>query len=106
MNTPENRDETGRFRPGASGNPGGRPKDEHGIAELARGYGPEAIERLAKLMRDEDARVSQAACVALLDRGYGRPKQAIDHGIDATDDGVRQLVATAEQLRARIRGDK
>ena len=101
---PENREASGRFAPGASGNPGGRPKDEHGIAELARSHAPEAMERLVAVMRSKDERVSLQAAMAVLDRGFGRPKQAIDHGIGVGDEGVRQLVATAEQLRAKIRG--
>ncbi|MDA9824808.1 DUF5681 domain-containing protein, partial [Alphaproteobacteria bacterium] len=43
---------TGQFAPGQSGNPGGRPKDEHRVAELARSYTLEAIDTLVELMRD------------------------------------------------------
>jgi hypothetical protein len=42
---------SGQFAPGQSGNPGGRPKDEHRVAELARSYTVEAIETLVELMR-------------------------------------------------------
>ena len=38
------RDKSGRFVKGYSGNAGGRPEDEHNIAELARSYSTEAIE--------------------------------------------------------------
>ena len=43
---------SGQFAPGQSGNPGGRPKDEHRVAELARSYTLEAIDTLVELMRD------------------------------------------------------
>ena len=43
------RDKSGRFVKGYSGNTGGRPKDEHNIAELARSYSTEAIETLVNL---------------------------------------------------------
>jgi hypothetical protein len=33
-------------------NPGGRPKDELGIRELARSYGAEAIKTLAEIMKE------------------------------------------------------
>lgn len=75
--TCESRASTGRFVPGVSGNPGGRPKDEHRIAELARSHGPAALERLVQLKDSKDERVALSACVALLDRGYGKPAQAI-----------------------------
>ena len=45
------RDKSGRFLKGYSGNAGGRPKDEHNIATLARSYSAEAIETLLDLMR-------------------------------------------------------
>ena len=40
----ECRKENGQFKQGFSGNPGGRPKDEHKVAELARSYTLEAVE--------------------------------------------------------------
>ena len=43
---------SGKFAPGQSGNPEGRPKDEHRVAELARSYTLEAIDTLVELMRD------------------------------------------------------
>ena len=65
----------GRFEPGTSGNPGGRPKDEARVAELARSHTSEAIETLAHLMRHgRDERVRGTAAQALLDRGWGKPK--------------------------------
>ena len=49
---------SGQFAPGQSGNPGGRPKDEHRVAELARSYTLEAIDTLVELMRNgKDERV-------------------------------------------------
>jgi hypothetical protein len=62
---------------GQSGNPGGRPKEEHDIRKLACSRGREAIDALYEIMRDEKAPPAAriAASVALLDRGYGRPEQ-------------------------------
>ncbi len=45
------RDSSGKFLAGYSGNPGGRPKDEFKVAELARSYTVEAVETLVDLMR-------------------------------------------------------
>ena len=42
----ECRKENGQFKQGFSGNPGGRPKDEYKVAELARSYTVEAVETL------------------------------------------------------------
>jgi hypothetical protein len=70
-----NRSKSGQFAPGQSGNPGGRPKDEHRVGELARSYTLEAIETLVDLMRHgRDERVRGTAAQALLDRGWGKAK--------------------------------
>jgi hypothetical protein len=68
----------GQFRPGFSGNPGGRPRDEFKVAELARSYTVEAVETLVDLMRhSKDDRVRGTAAQALLDRGWGKAKMEV-----------------------------
>jgi hypothetical protein len=64
------------FKPGQSGNPGGRPKSD--VVSLARQHTPEAINRLVALMRqDDDFDIAIQATTALLDRGWGKPPQAL-----------------------------
>jgi hypothetical protein len=49
------------------------------VKELAREYGPEAIKRLAYLMRHAKAEQAQAmAAKELLDRGYGKAIQQME----------------------------
>jgi hypothetical protein len=49
------------------------------VKELAREYGPEAVERLAYLMRHAKAEQAQvAAAKELLDRGYGKAGQQME----------------------------
>ena len=74
INTPP-RTKSGQFARGSSGNPGGRPKDEARVAELARSYTSEAIDTLVELMRHgKDEHVRGTGAQALLDRGRGKPK--------------------------------
>jgi len=68
------------WKNGQSGNPGGRPKGFAGMRDLARQKTEKAIETLESVMNGKNtppnARV--AAAVALLDRGWGRPPQAME----------------------------
>ena len=78
--------------------PGGRPKDEYKVAELARSYTVEAVETLVDLMRhSRDDRVRGTASQALLDRGWGKAKVEV-----ATSGGetyIEALQAAAEVIR-------
>ena len=59
---------------------------------LARTYTKAAIETLVGIMQDEQAPkpARVAAASAILDRGYGRPPQAVEH----SGDGVVLQVVT------------
>ena len=63
-----------RFAKGQSGNPGGRPKADGEIRELARQHTVMALRTLREIAEcgeNESARV--AAANSLLDRGWGKP---------------------------------
>ena len=92
----------GGARPGSGRKPGKVSKAKLDIAERARTHGPAALKTLAEIMQDTDAphnaRVSAAN--ALLDRGYGRPMQAVemtgkDSGPIAITGVVRRIVDPA-----------
>lgn len=65
------------FQPGQSGNPGGRPKIEPKIKELAQAACPKAIRKLIALLDSSDEKTVIAAANALLDRGIGKPTQQV-----------------------------
>lgn len=89
MNTmpqkPENSPKTprratrGSFRPGQSGNPGGRPKKTEAEFELMAACevkAPEALETIYRLMNEaRQESVKLAAATYIIERRYGKPTE-------------------------------
>src|SRR5215203_5063164 len=84
------------FQPGQSGNPGGKPKKLAELVDLARSLAPDAIKALHEIAvngRSEKCRI--VAAVALLDRGFGKPKAAAESQAD------RPILHRIEKIIAR-----
>jgi len=102
------------FKPGVSGNPGGRPSRPQTIGArrivadvkaLARAIAPEAVETLKSVMLDTKAPPAAriGAATAILDRGYGKPNQTVDvTSILATLDLSKLSDEELEQLAALV----
>lgn len=63
------------FKPGQSGNPGGRTREFAECQRLARKASPEAMQRLIALMSNDDPRISGWAADKVLERAWGKPKE-------------------------------
>ena len=74
----------GKFIKGNKGGPG-RPKVEEEVRELCRALSVEAVEVLAKIMRNDEVkpRERMMASNSILDRAYGKPGQ---QKVEADDD--------------------
>lgn len=79
----------GGVRPGAGRKPAGHnkvtPEQRAPIEELARSYTADAMRSLYDIAvtgKSESARV--AAITAILDRGYGRPKQTLEADVQVS----------------------
>jgi hypothetical protein len=70
------------FEPGVSGNPGGRPKSKE-LRTLCRTYSVAAVEELARLAMNAKGEMTRVIAIReLLDRGHGRPMQALEVAVE------------------------
>ena len=89
-NPPQNRDTTGRFLAGQSGNPGGRPVGFHNYIQERTGDGSELIDFVLSVFRGENGASTKErsdAATWLADRGFGKP----DGEFGGTGSGHRRL---------------
>lgn len=90
----------GQFAKGVSGSPGGKLKgglQRAGLEEMARAHTPAALAALVAALDVPATRVP--AAVALLDRGWGKPKQQVEASLD--DNTTLHLVA-AKLISAKL----
>ncbi len=86
-NTPQIRDTTGRFVPGQSGNPGGRPKGFRNYINDVTADGNDLVDFVISVFRGdhgEDMRPRMDAATWLADRGFGKP--TVDTALQPPED--------------------
>jgi hypothetical protein len=88
-----------KFKKGVSGNPSGRPKQDPEIQALARELSTETIHKLAYWMRSDEAKASIAASAIILDRAWGKARQAID--LSAKIDSITVNVVESKRGNGR-----
>jgi hypothetical protein len=84
------------FKPGQSGNPGGRSKAQIDVRNAAREYTQEAIDTLVLVMRNGKPSEAAMAANSLLDRAWGKPRQEVEISgalqvEDLTDDELARI---------------
>jgi Family of unknown function (DUF5681) len=109
------------FKKGQSGNPGGKPKRFaelppeakaeaiqaiHDVKAAAKAESADAIKTLKTVMNNESAPSAArvGAAIAILDRGWGKPTQAVEANVNIfdqmTDDEQRIMLAALAALKA------
>jgi len=96
----------GCFKPGKSGNPGGRPAVAKEVRAQAMQHSAEAIEVLVKLMRNEKAppAARAAAANAVLDRAVGKPESSLNAKIETTETKPDFSVLSPDELEIWHKG--
>lgn len=88
----------GQFKPGQSGNPGGRPVGTFKLALKAQEFGQEALDFIVEVMRDEteEKKNRMYAASEILDRGFGKPKQTSE--VTGVEGGPFKLIVEVVKL--------
>lgn len=87
----------GGKRPGSGRKPGSTTRAKLDLMQMAKDFAPDALETLSEIQKDKTqpaaARVS--AAIAILDRGYGKPTQALSGPDGGPIEAVSRIVIEA-----------
>lgn len=81
------------FKPGQSGNPGGRPKSDSEFLKLVREAAPNALKRMQEIASDKKHFDNFNAVKWILERAHGKPSQSLE----VSGDGGGPLVAVIRE---------
>jgi hypothetical protein len=93
----------GRWMPGQSANPGGRPRSIGAVRDLARAQTALAIDTLVEICEHGESEMARiAAANAILDRGWGKPTAMVEMHNPGPDIGalIEQAHLNAVELLA------
>ena len=85
---PANRDQTGKFIAGVSGNPSGRPKIPAEVKEILQAACPDAARELVKFIHHKRPNIAMWAITEILNRVYGKPETMSKIELTGSNDGA------------------
>ena len=91
------------WKPGQSGNPGGRPKKlPDDVREVLRSKLPAATAKLCQLVNSKNPSIALAAVKEIYDRCLGRAPQAVTVGGDPLGEPIRLEDVSERDMARRI----
>ena len=66
------------FKPGQSGNPSGRPKENPEAKEILKAATVEAAKKLVGLLESKNEKIVLTASIEILNRTQGKPRESVD----------------------------
>ncbi len=93
MSAPVKRVGAGRFAPGMSANPGGRPKGIEEVRSLLQPHIGKYVKSILADMDSPDATTRAAARKEYGDRAWGKPVQSVESNVRTLDIGALYLQA-------------
>jgi len=96
------------FKPGQSGNPGGRPKAIAEVRELAQQHTATAIKRLVAILENEKSTDAAAVSAAreVLDRAVGRAEQSISQNMTLRSESAADYKPDYSGIIEKLKADQ
>ncbi|MDE2232523.1 MAG: hypothetical protein KGJ90_00125 [Patescibacteria group bacterium] len=90
------------FRPGQSGNPGGRPKADPIVKEILKAATEQAAKKLVALIDSEDERLAFTAASAVLQRVYGNQAFSEEPDTNQHEENERKIRGVLPLVLANV----
>ncbi|MFU0505854.1 DUF5681 domain-containing protein [Pseudaminobacter sp. NGMCC 1.201702] len=92
----------GRFAPGQSGNPSGRPKTPEHVKAMLDGLTEKAVQALGEALDGDDLKLKLMAAQEVLNRSLGKPHATASLDVNHKSDGPAHLLALAALARNAV----
>lgn len=95
------------YKPGQSGNPSGRPKQDPNVKKILKEATPAAARKIVELLNCGNSKIEFQAAQEILNRTQGKPREQVAMEISGDTDMKLQVRSVLlERLRVNFDGEK